>query len=103
MSFLSQVTKLQLAAGITFLIAKIVNLGTAALIFGSFAVESLRTPALISLAVGVGMILLTLVLCGVSHIKERQEVEGKKNAIDDILSDPEARQELLARLNNVQV
>lgn len=88
-----------MAAGLSFLIAKIVNLGTAALIFGSLAAESLRIPALISLVVGALLIVLTLVLCGISHLKERKEVEEKKNVIDYILSDPETRQTLLERLS----
>lgn len=99
MSFLSQLTRLQAAAGLTFLIAKLVNLGTVALIFGSFAADFLRIPAFISLLTGAGLIVLTLILCVFSHVQERKLVEEKKNSIDDILSDPEARQALLERLN----
>lgn len=103
MSFLAQLTRLQIASGVSFALCKIVNILTLVLIFASFADKSMMSLAKISLISGGALVLITLFLGGWSHARERREVESKKNAIDEILSDPESRQALMDRLSSKRV
>lgn len=83
------INKLQISAGISFLLCKIVNIGTICLIFGSFMKPSLRSFAFGSLICGIVLLVLTLILGALSY---------KCDKIDDLLNNPETRKLIIERL-----